>query len=98
MEAQPLFSGAGLPKGPKGDTRSTDGVGDLWSTTVTTEVSEGVVGLEEVELFLSRLDVEEVDWERPRSNLAWGDSTGPDTSMKESRSRSLAAERDDTGL
>lgn len=46
----------------EGDTCSTDGLEDLedlWSRTVLTEVSEGVVVLEGLGLFLSRLELEE---------------------------------------
>lgn len=48
----------------EGDTRSTDGLEDLedlWSRMVLTEVSEGVVVLEGLGLFLSRLELEEAD-------------------------------------
>lgn len=49
----------------EGETRSTDGLGDLedlWSSTVLTEVSDGVVvALEGLGLFLIRLEFEEAD-------------------------------------
>lgn len=53
-----------LPPEAEGETRSTDGLGDLedlWSRTVITEVREGVVVLEGLGLFLSRLELEEAD-------------------------------------
>lgn len=64
-EAEPLL----IISGPKesllaeGETRSTDGLGDLedlWSRTVLTEVSEGVVvALEGLGLLLVKLELEE---------------------------------------
>lgn len=45
-----------------GETRSTEGLGDLedlWSRTVLTEVSEGVVVLEGLGLFLIKLELEQ---------------------------------------
>lgn len=50
----------------EGETLSTDGLGDLedlWSRTVLTEVSEGVVVvvLEDVGLCLIRLELEDAD-------------------------------------
>lgn len=62
-----LVSGApeNLPSVFEGETRSTDGLGDLedlWSRTVLTEVSEGVVVvLEGLGLFLIRLELAEAD-------------------------------------
>lgn len=52
-----------LPTVFEGETRSTDGLGDLedlWSRTVLTEVSEGVVVvLEGLGLFLIKLELDE---------------------------------------
>lgn len=62
-----IVSGAqeNLLKVFEGETRSTDGLGDLedlWSRTVLTEVSEGVVVvLEGLGLFLIRLELEEAE-------------------------------------
>lgn len=63
METDPLLIVSGehesFPTADEGDIRSTDGLEDLedlWSRTVLTEVSEGVVVLEELGLFLDRLE------------------------------------------
>lgn len=54
-----------LPAVFEGETLSADGLGDLedlWSSTVLTEVSDGVVVvLEGLGLFLIRLELEEAD-------------------------------------
>lgn len=52
----------GLQIVAEGDTCSADGLEDLedlWSRTVLTEVSDGVVVLEGLGLLLSRLELEE---------------------------------------
>lgn len=67
----------------EGETRSADGLGDLWSRTVFTEEREGVVTvLDGLGLCLPRPWVGASRW--------WG--------WEESRSVSLTAEREETGL
>lgn len=96
------MSGENLLTAFEGESRSADGLGDLedlWSRTVLTEVSEGVVvELEGLGLFAIRLELEEADGERTSRVLVWDDSMGAETSMTESRSTSLPAESEDKGL
>lgn len=85
----------------EGETRSIDGLGDLehlWSRTVLTEVRDGVVVvLEGLGLFLIKLELDE-DRHKTMSDLVWDDSMVAETSMAQSRSRSLAADSEDRGL
>lgn len=86
-------------EGELGSTEGLDDLEDFWSRTVLTEVNEGVVVvLEGLGLFLIRLELMEAAWERTSRDLVWDDSTVAETSMTESRSRSLAADSVDIGL
>ena len=82
--------------------RSAEGLEDLedlWSSTVLTEVRDGVV--EGLELVLSRLEEWLLAaWVRTTRDWSWEDSMVADTSMSKSCSKSvsLAVEREETGL
>ena len=83
--------------------RSAEGLQDLedlWSSTVLTEVRDGVV--EGLELVLSRLEelLLLAPWVRTTRDCSWEDSMLADTSMSKSGSKSvsLAVERVETGL
>lgn len=79
--------------------RSAEELEDLWSSTVLTEVRDGVV--DGLELVLSRLEEWLLAaWVRTTRDCSWEDSMVADTSMSKSGSKpvSLAVDREETGL